>query len=63
MSGLAVARVVAEHWRDAMMRDPDLRFAAHPLACVLAAMDGETDPAQLGVEEGPDADAIRAAAR
>jgi hypothetical protein len=65
---MAIARVVAEHWRDqAMARgdEPEIpwRVMAHPLALVLAALDGEQDPtAELGVEEGPDADRIRALA-
>jgi hypothetical protein len=32
-----------------------MRWAAHPLAMVLAALDGEGDPVQLGVE--PDSEA------
>lgn len=45
------ARIVATHWRDQMMAaDGVLRGCAHPLAMVLAALDGETDPVQLGVD-------------
>lgn len=48
---LDAARIVATYWRDHMMDGGDLtRFAAHPLAMVLAALDGETDPVQLGVD-------------
>jgi hypothetical protein len=55
---VAIARVVAEHWRDAFLHGParhmpmECRFAAHPLALVLAALAGEEDPVQLGVEPG-----------
>lgn len=45
------ARIVATYWRDHMMAaDGVLRGCAHPLAMVLAALDGETDPARLGVD-------------
>lgn len=48
------ARIVAEYWRDEMMRsDGTLRICAHPLAMVLAALDGETEPVQMGI---PDAE-------
>lgn len=52
---LAIARLVADHWRAWAMRQPDAmtmptRIAAHPLCCVLAALDGETDPDRLGIE-------------
>ncbi len=50
------ARIVATHWRDQMMAaDGVLRGCAHPLAMVLAALDGETDPVQLGVDLESDA--------
>lgn len=56
-----VARIVADHWRVAAMEGGDSlvpwRLAAHPLCCVLAALDGETDPRQLGIEEGSEAEA------
>jgi hypothetical protein len=58
----AIACVVAEYWRDQAMasHDPGVRIAAHPLACVLEAFDGETDPRALGVNPAhPAADAIR----
>ena len=46
------ATVVATYWRDAFMDlDGPLRAGAHPLAMVLAALDGETEPAQLGIED------------
>ena len=58
-----IAKVVADHWRRAALGWGDLMFpgraTAHPLFCVLAALDGETDPRHLGIEEGPDADLIR----
>lgn len=47
------ARFVATHWRDAILRLPPediCRAYSHPLAMVLAALDGETDPLQLGIE-------------
>lgn len=47
---LAAARFVAEHWRDAFMTlDGPARVGCHPLAMVLAALDGETDPVELGI--------------
>lgn len=64
----AIARVVAEHWRDAVMSSESAeervpwRMAAHPLALVLVALDGEQAPIELGVGDGPDADRIRALA-
>lgn len=49
---LATARWVAEHWRAAAMGwDPPAPMIAHPLSMVLAALDGVTDPAHLGIEE------------
>lgn len=59
----AIARVVAEYWRDAAMAsdDPGVRVIAHPLACALDAFEGETEPKDLGVRgDHPAADAIRA---
>lgn len=60
---LAVTRLVVEHWRDAAFGWGDERMpgkvTAHPLALALAALDGETDPVALGVEEGPTADRLR----
>jgi hypothetical protein len=61
----AIARVVAEYWRSQAMdsHDPSVRLLAHPLACVLDAFDGETDPRDLGVHpDHPAAAAIRALA-
>lgn len=52
---IRIAKVVAEHWSSAIMEgghaDEEFpwRTAAHPLGCVRAALDGESDPAQLGV--------------
>lgn len=61
---VAAARFVAERWRDAAMTRADDpfpgRLTAHPLALVLAALDGETDPERLGLEPGVH-DAFRAA--
>lgn len=57
------ARFVAEHWRDAFMAlDGPARVGCHPLAMVLAALDGETDPVQLGISEDQHA-AFRAVLR
>jgi hypothetical protein len=54
-AALRAARFVAEHWRDALMssldRFPNNAIGTHPLALVLAAMDGETDPVHLGLNE------------
>lgn len=47
---LAAAEFVAEHWRAALV-EWDSSGRAHPLCCVLAALDGETDPAELGLTE------------
>lgn len=64
----AVAYLVADHWRTTMLTAPEAdiprRLMAHPLALVQAALNGETDPAQLGVDpESPTADLIREACR
>jgi hypothetical protein len=61
---LRAARFVADHWRQSVLASPDdmtapWRLAAHPLCMVLAALDGERDPAQLGIEPA-DHDAFRA---
>ncbi len=47
---LRVARFVAEHWRDALMESEATQGWSHPLAMVLTAMDGETDPVKLGID-------------
>lgn len=53
------ATVTTTYWRDAMMEaDGVLRGAAHPLAMVLAALGGETDPAMLGIDPDSDAAAL-----
>jgi hypothetical protein len=61
---LEIARLVADSWRQFALRHGDIRsslqLAAHPLVCVMAALDGETRPEHLGIDEGPTADAIRA---
>ena len=47
------ARLVADHWRKAMLDAGDERMparaTAHPLCMVLAALDGETRPEHLGI--------------
>jgi hypothetical protein len=43
------ARIVAEYWRDEMMASEGaLRACSHPLACVIGALDGETNPIEMG---------------
>lgn len=59
-----VARIVAEHWKAGYMAmiDKDSRYGigTHPLSLVISALDGETDPEQLGIpEDHPDAQRIR----
>lgn len=61
----AIARVVAEYWRDMAMAsdEPGVRIMAHPLACALEAFEGETEPRDLGVApDHPATEAIRALA-
>lgn len=59
-----IARLVADHWRRTAVDWGNQlmpgRVAAHPLCCVLAALDGESDPDQLGVGAGPEREAILA---
>lgn len=43
------ARFTAEHWRDALLEDREAAWAAHPLAMVLAALDGADDPTECGI--------------
>lgn len=61
---LRAARFVADHWRNAILgggdHDAPWRLAAHPLCMVIAALDGETDPARLGID--PDSHAAFQAA-
>lgn len=54
------ARIVATYWRDHMMAEDGAALwgCAHPLAMVLAALGGETDPVQLGVD--PESEAAAA---
>jgi hypothetical protein len=64
---LKIVRLVAESWRDAAIEwgslQMDGRTTAHPLALVLCALDGETDPIELGISPtDPAWDAIKAAA-
>lgn len=49
---LVVARFVADHWRQVILDKfpSDSKWAAHPLCMVLAALDGETEPTQLGLD-------------
>lgn len=53
-SVVAVSRRTADHWRRAAVRY-GWETTAHPLCLVLAALDGETDPEQLGLSEEEDA--------
>ena len=59
---VAIARIVADHWRKAALADGVLevpyRVMAHPLVLVIDALDGESDPNQLGVAQGEDFEAI-----
>ena len=49
---VVVARFVANHWlRCILDKYPsDCRWAAHPLAMVIGALDGETEPVNLGLD-------------
>ncbi len=59
---IAVARIVAEHWRNEAVRWPDNAWAAALLDHVRAALDGLTDPTAFGIDDGhPDAERIRQA--
>lgn len=55
-------RIVTDHWRRACLDgSPDLRWTAHPLCMVLAALNGETAPEEVGVaEDSADARSLRA---
>ena len=57
---LDAARLVAEHWRKAMLSPAFPAGMAHPLCMVLAALDGETDPDEVGVGSSPERDALLA---
>lgn len=46
----AVARYVADHWREAAVAN-GWTVASHPLCLVLAALNGKTEPEQLGLNE------------
>lgn len=50
---LRAARFTATYWRDEIMARDELRRTgmSHPLACVLAALDGETEPIELGIAQ------------
>ena len=55
---LDVTRTVADHWRAVAVEHGWIE-AGHALCCVLAALDGETDPSGLGIaDDHPDAAAI-----
>lgn len=58
---IAATRLVLEYWRDHAMTLPgNYRIMAHPLACALAALSGEKDPGELGVDDdAPQYAAIR----
>lgn len=43
------SREVADHWRRGLL--DETAGGAHALCMVLAALDGETDPAELGMKE------------
>jgi len=60
-------RIVAEHWRDALMatarEHPANALGTHPVAMVLAALDGEIDPTAVGIDPShPDAARLAALA-
>jgi hypothetical protein len=62
---MRAARFVAEHWRDAYMEylrggQNQYGIGTHPLSLVLLALDGETNPAELGLSDDVH-DAFRAA--
>lgn len=46
----AVARYVADHWRE-FTAGAGWAVATHPLGLVLAALNGETEPERLGLDE------------
>jgi hypothetical protein len=48
---IAAARFVADYWRQAMLASSESAWAAHPLCMVLAALDGETNPVQCGIDD------------
>lgn len=65
---IRVAKIVAKHWALAAIEWGDLqvdgRTLAHPLGLVVDALNGERDPANLGIEtDHPDAEKIRALTR
>lgn len=57
---LTVTTLVTVHWRNAMLAAEATRSFAHPLACVVAALSGETDPRELGIDPGVTYDALAA---
>ncbi len=59
-SRVAAARFVADHWRKSLLESKEQAWAAHPLCMVLAALDGETDPIECGIDPWAH-DAFRAA--
>jgi hypothetical protein len=56
---IARSKFVAEHWRKGLMRYPSTQGQAHPLCMVLAALDGETEPGECGLDDDAH-DAFRA---
>jgi hypothetical protein len=52
------ARLVIEHWQAVALKwgsaPIDARTMAHPLACVLAALNGDKSPEDLGVDSTSD---------
>lgn len=59
---IRVAQAVGKYWIDAILASNELSRTgmSHPVAMVMAALDGETDPIELGISEDGHA-AIRAA--
>jgi hypothetical protein len=51
-SAFRATRFVATYWRDAVMASDVLRRTgmSHPLAMVLGALEGETNPVELGID-------------
>ncbi len=49
-----IAKIVAEHWRNESLKDPITRMIAHPCALILAALEGENNPSELGVNPESD---------
>ncbi|MFE0470539.1 hypothetical protein ACFW2V_02835 [Streptomyces sp. NPDC058947] len=56
---IRAAKFTAAHWHQAALDRDDIPMA-HAIACIRAALAGETRPSQLGLDEGAH-DAFRAA--